>query len=295
VSSAKKTFRFRGKDRHLGLIVPHPSFHAQAHLHDVLKDIAVPTPPTTLDLTSSPGAQLVVNTMLGNGPDPSLPNGPDGNPIDPVGDCVIACDLHLAGIRAAAAGESLVPNTPEAICVYGDVTGYVPGNASTDQGTDPTALFAWRKTNAYPDGTFLAAAVPVDATNRTRLFQAIWLTSGCYGWASLPDGWQSEEDAGDVWDVAGDPNPSSGHGFALAGFGLTSEATPRIAIAVITWGEIVWLTVEAAAKYLTVSAGGGVAAPLDSNVVNAVSKLCPAGVDLSTLQSFLNAIAAPSA
>ena len=196
-----KTFKVRGKHRKVGT-VKHPSAaamaaqHAKGFFHEIVG--TVPTPPSSVDYLTPAKAALA--TMLGNGPDSTLPEG-----VDPVGDCVIAEDLHLAAERACNAGAPWVPTTADALAAYSAVTGYVQGDASTDQGTDPLALVAWRKAgNAYPDGSVLLDAISVDATNETGLQQAIWLATGCFAWASLPDGWESEEDGGDVWDVDGD-------------------------------------------------------------------------------------------
>lgn len=235
-----------------------------------------PTPPETLDLSAyTPGA---LATMLGNGRDAANPD------VVPVGDCVVAADLHLAAARSSAAGQPWTPTTEQALTTYSAVTGYVRGDAATDQGTDPLALLAWRVAgNTYPDGSALLEGLLVDAADRTRLQQGIWLPSGAMAWASLPDEWESEEDAGDVWDVAGDPNPDSGHGFGLVGY----DAVGPI---VSTWGELVHMTWAAAAKYLLTTAGGGVLAPLDSDALSRVTGLCPAGYDLARLQAYLEMI-----
>lgn len=277
-----KNFKVRGINRIVGNVkVPSATamaaFHAQGMFHDVFKDL--PAAPASVDYITP--ALAALETMLGNGPDSTLPAGQG-----PVGDCVIAEDLHLAALRACNAGAPWVPTTAQALAAYGAVTGFVVGNAATDQGTDPLQLIAYRKGGApYPDGSTILDAIAVDATNEDYLKKAIWLCDGVIMWASLPDAWESEEAGGDVWDVSGDPNPQNGHGFGGASYGTRIRLTE--------WGIAappIKLTFAAAAKYCVPSAGGGVVALIGSNIISSVTSKCPAGFDLSTLKSYVDSL-----
>jgi len=279
-----KNFKVRGKNRLVGNVkIPSvaemQAFHARGLFHEVMGTL--PTPPDSVDYITA--AQAALATMLGNGPDSTLPAGQG-----PVGDCVIAEDLHLASLRACNAGSPWIPTTAQALSAYSAVTGFVIGDASTDQGTDPLALVRYRLAgNAYPDGSKILGAVAVDASNAISLKQAIWLADGVMMWASLPDGWESEEDGGDVWDVSGDPGPQNGHGFGGASYGKN--------ILLTEWGiddPEIELTFAAAAKYCVTSAGGGVVAFIGSNIVSAATSKCPAGFDLTTLTAYVNSLGA---
>jgi hypothetical protein len=282
-----KLFKHRGRHHVVGTVV-RPSAEASAAqrskglFHEVLGTL--PPPPDSVDYVTA--AQSALATPLGNAPDPTLPAG-----VSPVGDCVIAADLHLAALRACNAGAPFVPTTPESLTAYSAVTGYVQGNVATDQGTDPLALLAWRLAgNAYPDGSTLLAAIDVDTTNEVAYKQAIWLADGVLQWASLPDPWESEEDGGDVWDVAGAPDDNNGHGFGGVSYGKN--------VPLSTWGEVnpcVELTFAAAAKYCVTSAGGGCVALIGSNAFERISKKCPAGYDLSGVKAYLASLGAPVA
>jgi hypothetical protein len=284
-----REFRHRGKTRIVGTVkIPSieamAAFHAKGMFHDVFKD--VPAAPPSVDYITP--ALAALSTMLGNGPDPTLPPGQP-----PVGDCVIAEDLHLAAMRACNAGTPWVPTTAQALAAYGAITGFVIGNSATDQGTDPLGqLIPYRTAgNPYPDGSTILAAIAVDASNADSLKKAIWLADGVIMWASLPDEWESEEAGGDVWRVVGPPNPNSGHGFAGASYG---GANGNILLS--EWGEAnppVELTFDAAAKYCIPSAGGGCAALLGSNIIASVTGKCPAGFDLTTLTAYLSGLGAP--
>ena len=285
-----KSFLHKGVGRIVGA-VKQPSeadlllLKAKGWFHELF-DVQRPTAPTSVDYITP--ALPALSTMLGNGPDPANPPAcPNG-----VGDCVIAEDLHLAAMRACNAGAPWVPTTAQALAEYSAVTGFVATDPTTDQGTDPMALVTYRKAgNAYPDGSKLLDARLVEADNKPALQLAIWLAVGCFAWASLPDEWESQEDGGDVWDVAGAPNPNNGHGFGLASY---DENFLYLA----EWGEAnppVKMTYAAAAKYLVTSAGGGVLALLDDDMVNRVTGLCPAGMNLATLTTTLDGLDAEAA
>lgn len=236
--------------------------------------------PATLDLITPCAAQVA--TMLANGPDPSNPpTCPNG-----VGDCMIAEDIHLAAIRATLAGAPWVPQTADALSTYSAVTGYDPANPNTDQGTDPTALLRYREGGApYPDGSKLVAAFNVDATDWAAYTQALWLADGLLQWASLPDGVESEENGGDVWDVCGDPDDANGHGFGAGGYDADAAD-------LVEWGMVppIRATRAFVAKYLVPSAGGGCVALIGSNAFASITGKCPAGLDLSGLESALAAL-----
>ena len=284
-----KTFRHRGKDRVVGAVkIPTPeamaAFHAKGMFHDVVA--ALPPAPDGIDYITAAKAALA--TMLGNGPDPTLPPG-----VDPVGDCVIAEDLHLSALRSCNAGTLWIPTTDTALATYSAATGYVRGQPATDQGTDPLAYIAWRLANPYPDGSKLLVAIAVDASNADSLRKAIWLADGVFAWASLPSEWESEEDGGDVWGVAGDPVAANGHGFA--GVSFKSQAAGGNLL-LSEWGlddPPIEMTTDAAAKYWVPANGGGCVAFLGSNALNSITQKCPAGFDLSTLQGYLAGLGAP--
>ena len=286
-----KLLRIRGVHRIVGNCHADPArslaLHSGPYLHELVRDAqtgAPPAPPGTLDYLEKalPG----LRPLLANGPDDTAPDGAKQG----VGDCVCAADLHLCSLRSLNAGGSYVPTAAEAVDLYSCVAGYRIGVDATDQGTDPSDLIAYRLAgHPYPDGSKLLAAVPVDATSRTALMQATWLGVGLLCWADMPDAWESAEDEGDTWDVAGASNPNNGHGVA----GLCYPDGPGLYLD--TWGEVdppIILTWAAAAKYLVPSAGGGCVAMLDADCLDSITGKCPAGYDLTTLRQYLGAVQA---
>lgn len=286
----------RGVYRRVGTIVQ-PSeagqlwLAAQGFLHDVFARLAPEahaagafTAPPTLDLVT-PCADIV-GLMLANGADPLTT-------LVPCGDCVVAEDMKLAAMRArlaAGAGSPTTwcPTASQTVGAYSAATGYVEGDASTDNGTDPVAYIQWRLAgNLYPDGSRLVAAYNVDATNWAAYQQAQWLADGVMHWANLPDATSDEEDAGDTWDASGPPVAANGHGFGGCGYSATEAYA-------LTWGlnPPIKMTRAFLAQYCVPSAGGGCVALVGSNAFSRITQLCPAGVDLSGLEAALGAVGA---
>lgn len=82
--------------------------------------------------------------MYGNGPDSTAP----ATARDGAGDCVFAMISNCIQLWRHAAGLPLARlNGTTAIHAYSEVTGYIPGDAETDNGTDMgVAASWWRKT-----------------------------------------------------------------------------------------------------------------------------------------------------
>ena len=291
-----KTFRFRGVDRIVGACTPDPervaALHRQPWFHELVRVResnavnAAPIAPPSVDYWTAAAAAL--DTMLANGPDPSAPPQIADTGV---GDCVNAADQHGAAERACNAGAPCVPTCADALAEYAADAGFDINNVqSSDQGTDPTAMIAWRlgpPAQPYPDGSVLVAAPPVCASNVEALQQAVWLAVGCLGWLSMPDGCESEEDAGDTWDVCGPPNPQNGHGVWIVDYDATKG------FRICTWGEMIWATPAFMARYFVPSAGGGCVAMIDGNCINRLTGLAPSGLDLSTLQAYLQGLQQP--
>jgi hypothetical protein len=264
-----RSFRFRGRDVVVGGALP-ATFLPRFSFHDFLDKIrgleALPTPPDATTYRTAASAALA--TMLGNAA---------------AGCCVEACDLHLDATRAANAGTPYVPTDAQCLGVYSAVTGYVPGNAATDLGTDPSQLDAWRAKNPYPSGATFLGSASVDGSQPAHVKLAAWLFEGARITMCLPDEWESEEDEGDTWDVAGPPVPRNGHCVDLVDYDADG-------VWICTWGEIIRLTWAALAMYAVPSAGGSVAVILASDVVARATSKAPNGLDLSTLQADLGRV-----
>ncbi|MDE2342902.1 MAG: hypothetical protein KGL63_05835 [Betaproteobacteria bacterium] len=110
--------------------------------------------------------------------------------------------------------------------IYSAITGYVPGNAATDQGTDPEQLFAWWAANpiaGYKLGTFTR----INPANVNAMRNAI-INGGAYLCVELAVEQQGQKE----WKPAGTPGSWGGH----AVWADTYEADW---LSVTSWGECI--------------------------------------------------------
>ena len=250
------------------------AFHAKGMFHELVKSAPDVQPPP--ETTYRNKASAALSLMLGNGPDPANPpQFPNG-----VGDCAIAGDQHLEALRVFNAGGAYVPTTADTLAEYSAVTGFNVNDPNSDQGTDPMALYAWRKTHPYPSGSVMVDAVAVDASSPEKVKEACWLAVGLNLAMAMPDDWENLEDNNDVWDVAGPPNPANGHDPPIVDYDENY-------VYLNTWGEIIRLTWAALAKYGIPSAGGMCTAELVSDCVSKMTQKAPSGYDFSALDAFL--------
>lgn len=173
--------------------------------------------------------------MLGNGPDPSNPSAiPDG-----VGDCAIAGPYHAEMLLNAVGGKSFNIDTDRVIKTYSDVTGYVLGDESTDQGSnvDDVANY-WHRTGLTDsDGKVhkVDAWAHLTPGNMEELLYAIYLFDFVGIGVQFPMEWMQAMNAGEVWDEIDEPNVEGGH--YIIGVGWVQGH-----IDVITWGQEQLLT-----------------------------------------------------
>ena len=157
----------------------------------------LPAPAYPVDVTGgiAPGAWL----MLGNGPDPSVPEHPDG-----VGDCGFAGRQHVRMAKAAAGHEPMPTETAAEL-----VAEYLAYDDGQDVGVQlADVLLAW-----YRAGRILAFA-PVDHTDRVAVDGAMQAFHGAYVGVDLTDDADDLFQQGEPWTIANgeQPDPSEGSG-----------------------------------------------------------------------------------
>lgn len=173
--------------------------------------------------------------MLGNGPDPSNPPQiPDG-----VGDCAIAGPFHAEMLWNAVAGKKINVDTNTVIKTYSELTGYVLGDESTDNGSivDDVSNY-WQNTGLTDaDGNVhkIDAWAKLTPGNMEELLYAIYLFDVVGIGVNFPAEWMAAMDAGKNWDAIPHPNIEGGHYFIGVGWYLGF-------INAITWGQQVLLT-----------------------------------------------------
>ena len=135
--------------------------------------------------------------MLGNGPDPSVPEHPDG-----VGDCGFAGRQHVRMAKAAAGHEPMPTETAAEL-----VAEYLAYDDGQDVGVQlADVLLAW-----YRAGRILAFA-PVDHTDRVAVDAAMQAFHGAYVGVDLTDDADDLFKQGEPWTIANgeQPDPRGG-------------------------------------------------------------------------------------
>jgi len=202
--------------------------------------------PTTFPKLNFGNGRLFADwSMYGNGPDPTNPPGsPDG-----VGDCVLASRAHLTRMdtHIGAAAEARF-TAASVISEYSKLSGYVPGDESTDVGLDMRAVCAYQKKyglldadgNRHKIGAYLA----LDPANTLQAIQAIWIFGGYAFGFKVPESAIEQFNKGEIWDDVGDTNILGGHEICVVGTTNWHErATP------ITWATRTEMTFSFIQRY----------------------------------------------
>ena len=118
---------------------------------------------------------------------------------DREGDCVpTGCINFVLDYKGCTEGNFDPISDDLADQIYRDVTGY-DGTPSTDQGTDPDAMFAWWKQNPIAGWT-LKEAVPFNPQDRIDVEEVISGTSAMVGVVDLRVAQQNQR----TWRTGGD-------------------------------------------------------------------------------------------
>lgn len=200
---------------------------------------ALPPPPATIDWVTALKGNY---GMLGN---------------DTAGDCVEAAAYHEVQRWTSYAGKPFTPTTEEAISLYSTLTGYVPGNPNTDNGTDPEQMLKyWTKSGI--SGHKIVAWVTGNPANVTEVKQIIDLFgAGFMAWA-LPISAQSPViglNGNPAWNMElpgingqdGVAGSWGGHMTDAGQYGTDAQGNSGIQI--VTWGELYDVTWAFVAQY----------------------------------------------
>jgi hypothetical protein len=178
--------------------------------------------------------------LYANGPDPLAPAAIAATGI---GDCFMAGNAEF--LRIAAANGGKVVNFPCAnvVAAYSAATGYVLGDDSTDQGTDPDQGMVFMQNTGIQDdaGTYhkIGAFVAVNPKDFGEVCLASELFGGLGVGVEFLENWENDQ----VWDVNGG-QVAGGHwiyNFST----LPSAKTNQLPI--VSWGGVYYLTEAALA------------------------------------------------
>jgi len=174
-------------------VKPEGERFAISYVHEYATE-PLPAPAYPIDVTGGITEWL----MLGNGPDPSVPEHPDG-----VGDCGFAGRQHARMAKAAAGHEAMPTETAAQL-----VAEYLLYDHGQDVGVQlADVLLYW-----YQQGKILAFA-PVDHADPAAVDSAMAAFHGCYVGVDLTDDANDLFNQGQPWTVANGetPDPNEGH------------------------------------------------------------------------------------
>jgi hypothetical protein len=200
---------------------------------------------------------------------------------DQLGDCVIAGIAHVVGtLRGNSGAAPFLYSNDEIVALYSAIGGYVPGDASTDQGcNEQTALNYWQNNGAPAGSTHrIVGWIAVNPADPTEFRTALWLFENLYFGMELPDPWINPAPASSnfVWDVAGPADPNNGH--CVVGVGYTPQG-----VIIDTWGMTGLMTDAAIGQYASSNSGGELYAVLSQDAINRATMKAPSGFDWSQL------------
>ncbi len=234
-------------------------------LADYLDLAGLPVAPPSLDLSATSLAPL--RDVLGN---------------DEVGNCTIAGALHFQACASGLAGQLVTPTKAQALSIYSAISGYKPGDPSTDTGCDEDQVEQYFLTTGFPDGSKLAGAVHLDATNRQEVMVAFNLFAGVMVCAELPDAWVTPFPSQDGYDwTNGVADPNNGHCYFAFGYDLATGIKPD------SWGLFGNEPWDALAALSTEAGGGSLRAWLTPEMLAKGKTVAPNGVAWADLEADL--------
>jgi hypothetical protein len=145
---------------------------------------------------------------------------------DVIGDCFpTACTNAVQTFLARSKGITVPINDQVPVDAYSGMTGYSPHDPTTDQGTDPTAGFAWWQANPI-FGYKLGQATAIAGTDEDGIRKMISTRGGVLLLVALA----IQQQAPGTWMASGYPGTWGRHAIWADSFmGALTRAT--------TWGE----------------------------------------------------------
>ena len=231
----------------------------RCHLKDYMLGAAAP--PASVDYT--PNANASLRKIYMN---------------DSLGCCVVASKAHMQGVWTgnATGGTPILWTDDQIVAMYSACSGYVVGDASTDNGCDPIQVANYVTSTGLPDGSKVAGWIQIDPRNQAEVQQGLYLFEDVDICVGLPDAWINPFPSGDgfVWDVtSGGANANQGHCFPGAGYDAGG-------VTICTWallGKITWAALAAYASPLLILLS-------EEQLVKGETK-APNGVDWAALRS----------
>ena len=162
---------------------------------------------------------------------------------DAAADCTCAAVGHAEQVVSEYAAKRPSPvTTAEVLAAYSAITGYVPGDESTDNGANMLDVLSYWQHHGV-GGVKCGPYVAFDPKNKAQWKAAVYLFGFAYIGVSLPDRIVNALPSIVSWSgTSGAPNPSNGHCVCVAGYNAT-YAHP------VTWAKYISMSWAFAAKY----------------------------------------------
>lgn len=207
---------------------------------------------------------------------------------DQVGDCVEAAVLHqiYQNLCYTMPDAAPVPTDQDAIDFYAAAAGYVPGNASTDQGSvmiGPGGVMEFWQTKGVPfAGTInqVSAYLQVSIQHPVEWRQAISIFGSLLFGLQVPESIINADTVPAVWSDASGP-VAGGHEILLVGYETTGQG---VVYDLVSWGALY----KATEAFLLATTDEAVCA-YDKAFLTA-SGLDPAGIDQDALMADMDAL-----
>lgn len=201
---------------------------------------------------------------------------------DQLGDCVCADSCHSLMLRTANAGAIVIPTDQDCLELYEAVGHYVPGNSSTDQGCDETAMCQYLETTGLC-GQKSAGTAMVDPTNLDHIRWTVQIFGACRLGIIVDSQMEEQFGSKQPWTTpaAADDQTAGGHDVPIVQYDAQYAY-------VVTWGglqPVAW-SLLANSSFLDEAH-----CELWPDFINATGTT-PAGLDLETLLADLQALQA---
>ncbi len=148
---------------------------------------------------------------------------------DQIGDCTCACAGHMLMEWTSRTYGTVTPTDQQIIAAYSAITGYVPGNESTDNGAAITDVLAYWQNTGIASHKILGWAA-IDVSNVANLKAAVALFGAIDIGFNVPQSAMDAFGKGQPWNDTTDTNIVGGHSVPVMGYG-------GLGCTCITWGQ----------------------------------------------------------
>ena len=196
---------------------------------------------------------------------------------DQIGDCTIAAAAHAVQVLTANTGGEQTIADADILAVYEAISGYKPGDPSTDNGCCLLDVLNYWRTNGI-GGHKIIAYASVNPLNLAHVKTAIEYFGGLYIALQLPLSAQNQP----IWDVTGWGTGGQGTPDSWGGHGVFMPAYDQNGFKVMTWSENQALTDAFQQTY-----NDEAYVIITTDFINKSTQATPDGINLPLLQQDL--------